>query len=122
MKIRLASSDHADLSLKYDKHSLVAHWLLVKSAVTVTAILVSLYVTVMTYSVIYTAPLGNRWLALHTAHAVGARRPALRTINEIKVLHKKAQLTQGLGLRATAPPSSEPEISPFAPPTPKTLA
>jgi len=33
---------------------------------------------------------------------------------------KKAQLTQEL--RATAPPSSEPEIAPFAPPTPKTLA
>jgi len=32
----------------------------------------------------------------------------------------KAQLTQEL--RATAPPSSEPEIAPFNPPTPKTLA
>jgi len=35
-------------------------------------------------------------------------------------IDKKAQLTQGL--RATVPPSSEPEILPFTPPTLKTLA
>ena len=38
----------------------------------------------------------------------------------VAYLDKKAQLTQGL--RATGPPSSEPEIAPYAPPTPKTLA